>query len=335
MKTNTIVVFLLLCGAEIAAQTRNKTITGKPPEEVKSTAVRPNGMENAGRRNIDRFEIVVSASQGKAIAGYNDPRYVADDKSDYLKSNAISGNVDFVINVPFKPGDSAFEQNFKELFTDLDFLRFGGQLTGRTILEGQSIFIPRTNAPINAEEVRRTLPSATQPGFGFFFGVGGPSIVIDLGVNISAPIEYEGSRTRRLIDANGNLLLDASGNALTEQVPGRGGSFGAVVALPTFKLLWGARNNLQFAVSAGRDTFAFHRDYIQTYFRVPIVSFLKLDFGAGLYPTASIFLQPNIEMGPVTVGLRGGISLNYYDSEIKRVSLVDAIYFGGSLSARF
>lgn len=180
-----------------------------------------------------------------------------------------------------------------------------------------------------------TLNSATRPGIGFFFGFGKRDLEVDLGITMSLAFENEGSRTRRIVDANGNPVLDGSGNVTTEQVAGRGLFISNAFVLPTFRLAYGARGNMQFIVAAGRELFEFQRDYVQSYFRIPVVSFLKFDIGVGFFPNATLFMQPNFDIGPVTLGIRGGVTLNYYDSELKRVSIPDAIYFGVSLSGRF
>lgn len=283
----------------------------------------------------DRFEIFASYAQGKKLVGFTDPRYVANDKTDYLESDALTANLEFTFKVPYQIKGNPSDSTLQEFFHGTEYLRIGGQLTGWSILSAQSVAIPKTGAPINGQAVSANLNSATRPGIGFFFGIGKRDLEVDLGITMSLAFENEGSRTRRVVDANGNVQTDASGNVVTEQVPGRGLFISNAFVLPTFRMVWGARGNLQFYLTAGREMFEFQRDYIQSYFRLPLASFFKFDIGVGFFPTATLFLQPNFELGPVMLGIRGGITLNYYDSELKRVSITDAVYFGASLSGRF
>lgn len=342
----TIIASLAFCLAlPLAAQGKNRGIQTKGAQK---TPLKPADAvlvpENPPKPLIpepppmvlnERYEIFTSFSQGKKLVGFTDPRYVANDKTDYLKSDAVTGNLEFTVKVPYQIKGSANDSTLQEIFHGTEYLRIGGQLTGWSILSGQAVSIPKTGAPINGQAVSATLNSATRPGIGFFFGFGRRDLEVDLGMTMSLAFENEGSRTRRVVDAAGNPVLDGSGNVTTEQVAGRGLFISNAFVLPTFRLAYGPRGSLQFIVAAGRELFEFQRDYVQSYFRIPVVSFLKFDIGVGFFPNATLFMQPNIEIGPLTLGLRGGITLNYYDSELKRVSIPDAIYFGISLSGRF
>lgn len=331
MKTIIAIAVLLLTGAGITAQNKTRTPGAKPPEEAKPVQPKSAAAETLS----ERIEIYASFSQGKKLVGFSDPRYVADDKTDYLKSEAMSANLDFTVKVPYAIRAGANDSALQELFHGTEYLRIGGQFTGWTVLNGQSVSIPKTAAPINGEAVNANLNAATRPGLGLHFGLGKRDFEVDLGIAVSLAFENEGYRTRRIIDANGNPVLDATGNVATEQVPGRGLFVANAFALPTFRLMWGAPGNLQFFVTAGRELFEFQRDYLQSYFRLPIASFFRLDLGVGFFPNATLFVQPNIILGSLTLGVRGGMTLNYYESELRRVSIPDALYFGASLSARF
>jgi hypothetical protein len=177
--------------------------------------------------------------------------------------------------------------------------------------------------------VNASIAAAARPGIGFFFGLGKKDLEVDIGVTMFLAFENEGSRTRRVTDANGNPT------GATEQVDGRGLFISNAFVFPNFKFAWGAVQNLQFFVSAGREVFDYHRDYVQSYFRLPLASAFKLDIGVGLFPAATLFLQPNFVFGPIMIGLRGGMTLNYYSAELKKVSITDAAYFGLSASGRF
>lgn len=277
----------------------------------------------------ERFEIFASFSQGTRLVGYTDPRYVASDKTDYLESPAMTANIEFSGKIPYRIKGSPSDSALQDIFAGTEYLRIGGQLNGWSILNSSSVAIPKTGAPLNADAVNANLNATTRPGLGFFFGFGKRDFEIDFGVTTALAFEYEGNRTRRVVDASGNVT------GATEEVAGRGLFIANAFVLPTFRMAWGARDDLQFFVSAGRETFEYQRDYIQTYFRIPMASFLKMDFGVGLFPNATLFLQPNLVFGNIMVGLRGGISLNYYESELRRVSINDALYFALSVSGRF
>ncbi|HNE21148.1 MAG TPA: hypothetical protein PLF85_15610 [Turneriella sp.] len=277
----------------------------------------------------ERFEIFASFSQGTRLTGYTDPRYVANDKTDYLESPAMTANIEFSGKIPYRIKGSPTDSALQDIFAGTEYLRIGGQLTGWSILNSSSVSIPKTGAPISADAVNANLNATTRPGLGFFFGFGKRDFEIDFGITTALAFEHEGSRTRRVVDANGNVT------GATEEVSGRGLFIANAFVLPTFRLAWGGRDDLQFFVAAGRETFEYQRDYVQTYFRIPVAAFLKVDFGVGLFPNATLFLQPNLVFGNIMVGVRGGITLNYYESELRRVSINDALYFALSASGRF
>lgn len=279
----------------------------------------------------ERYEIFTSYSQGKKLIGYTDGRYVGNDKTNYLKSDALTANIEFAIKIPYRIRGGRSDSTLQDIFHGTDYLRFGGQLSGWSILNGSSISAPKVGS-IAASSA--TLPAQTRPGMGFFFGFGKKDFELDIGFNMSLAFENEGSRTKYVF-VNGVQQLDASGNPITEQESGRGLFISNAFVWPTFKMFWGARDSLQYFITAGRETFEVQRDYIQTFFRLPLGAIVRLDIGAGVYPNATFFLQPNFLIGPIMLGLRGGISLNYYSDDLKRVAVTDAIYLSGSLSARF
>lgn len=299
------------------ADTAKEPMSDSPPEKL-----------------ADRFEIFAAFARGNKLVGYNDPRYVANDKTDYLQSDAMTANLEFTARVPYRVR-SGNNSALADIFDGVDLLRFGGQVTGWSILSGPGISIPKIGAPVNSDAVSAKINTATRPGLGFFMGVGKQNFEVDLGFTVSVSIENEGPRTKYVINSAGIVQTDASGNPLTEQVPGRSAGISDAFVLPTFRFVWGQRNNLQFFVSAGREQFEFQRDYLQTYFRLPVAGFFKLDLGIGLFPNATFFLQPNFEFGRLMIGLRGGIALNYYVPELRRVGLSDSLYLGASVSGRF
>jgi len=311
------------------------TTAAKPNATVAAEPVKTDGAAEAATVQVptppftERFEIFASFSQGTRLVGYTDPRYVASNKTDYLESPAMTANIEFSGKIPYRIKGSPSDSALQDIFAGTEYLRIGGQLNGWSILNSSSVSIPKTGAPLNADAVNANLNATTRPGMGFFFGFGKRDFEIDFGITTALAFEYEGNRTRRVVDASGNVT------GATEEVAGRGLFIANAFVLPTFRMAWGARDDLQFFVSAGRETFEYQRDYVQTYFRIPIAPFLKMDFGVGLFPNATLFLQPNLVFGNIMVGLRGGISLNYYESELRRVSINDALYFALSVSGRF
>lgn len=333
MKTTTLIPALLLWVAGIAAETKPK-IPLALEKALGTDAPKEPASDNSPEKPVDRFEVFAAFARGNKLVGYNDPRYLANDKTDYLKSDAMTANLEFTVRVPYRVrsgGNSALA----DIFDGVDFLRFGGQVTGWSVLTGPGISIPKTGAPISAEAVSASINAASRPGLGFFFGIGKNSFEVDLGLTVSLAFANEGSRTKYVTNGAGTVQTDGSGNYLTEQAPGRGMFISDAFVLPTFRFVWGQRNNMQFFVSAGREQFEFQRDYLQTYFRLPVAGFFKLDLGVGLFPNATLFLQPNFEFGRLMIGLRGGIALNYYVPELRRVGLSDSLYVGVSVSGRF
>jgi len=330
MKISTLLLALNMAIA--AAPLKPKNVTSEKLSEL--TAPPPTNPDQPAEPLRDRFEIFAAFARGSKLVGYNDPRYIASDKTDYLKSEAMTANLEFTGRMPYRIR-SGNNSALGDLFDGVDYLRFGGQFTGWSILSGQSIVVPKTGSPINADAVKANIDAATRPGVGFHFGIGKSNFELDLGINVSLAFANEGSRTRYVTNAAGAVQTDSSGGYLTEQVPGRGMFISDAFVLPTLRFVWGERHNLQFFVTAGRELFEFQRDYLQTYFRLPVANFFKLDLGIGLFPTATLFLQPNFDFGGVMLGIRGGLSLNYYATELRRVGFADSFYLGASASGRF
>lgn len=333
-----IALFMLFqASIPLMAQKEIKSLKKKEQAVETKSVVNIKELPGSGQSNSEtqskpfkeKYELYISFAQGKRLVGYEDPRYISEDKSDYLKSGAMTGNMEFTVKMAQRIKSSTHDSPLQSIFTGTEYLRVGGQIIGWSTLNGSSISIPKTGPPMNGIPVNASLEAATRPGIGFFFGFGGKDFEIDFGLITLLAFEREGNRTRRIIDSNGN----DTGN--TEEVPGRGLFIANAFVLPTFRLSYGEPNNLQFFISAGRETFEFHKDYLQSYFRIPSADFLSIDVGVGLFPNATLFVQPNVSLSVVTIGLRGGISLNHYTSELKRVSLTDAIYFACSVSSKF
>jgi len=333
MKTTKIVLVFAALATALGAQPKRRL---EKPEKVEKPVetIQPAPTPPPEESTADRFEIHASYAKGSKLMGYNDPRYLAADKTDYLKSDAMTANLEFTAKVPYRIRSGSLV-GITDILDGVDYLRFGGQITGWSVLTGPGISIPKTGAPASGDAVSANIDAATRPGLGFYFGVGRQNMEIDLGLTVSLAFASEGSRTKYVTDATGVVQTDAAGNYRTEQVPGRGTFISDAFVLPTFRFAWGARDSLQFFISAGREQFEFQRDYLQSYFRLPFGKIFKLDLGIGLYPNATLFLQPNFEIGRVTIGLRGGIAVNYYMPELRRVGLADSLYIGASISGRF
>lgn len=319
--------FFLLLFMNVAVSAQNETVTDSQPVQPAQVEQRTVASESAGVS--EAFEIHMSYSQGRKLVGYTDPRYVADDKTDYLESAAMTANLELLYRLPYKVKADPDRRPIENMFAGVEYLRIGMVLNGWSIQNGSSISIPAINAPVNSDAVEAELKSEFRPGLGFFIGYGKITSELDFGLTLMPSFETEGSRTRRIVDTNGNLTGE------TEEVPGRGTFITNWYVVPTFKWVYGRKRTLQFIASAGRGTYEFNRDYLQTYFRIPMWHFLSIETGIGLYPTATLFLQPNLHFGDFLLGLRGGITMNYYEDELKRVSITDTLYFALTLSAKF
>jgi hypothetical protein len=183
MKTTTLIPALLLWVAGIAAEAKPRIplVTEKP---AGADALKEPASDSLPEKLADRFEIFAAYARGNKLVGYNDPRYVANDKTDYLKSDAMTANLEFTARVPYRVR-SGSNSALADIFDGVDFLRFGGQITGWSILTGPDIAIPKIGAPVYSDAVTAKIDAATRPGLGFFFGVGKKNFEVDFGLTVS------------------------------------------------------------------------------------------------------------------------------------------------------
>lgn len=86
-----------------------------PPEAQPVTPLRypnPSNVMNFLRRS----------RRATGFEGYTDPRYVAEDKTDYLKSPAVTGNIEFTVKVPYRIKGNAADSTLREIFAGTEYL---------------------------------------------------------------------------------------------------------------------------------------------------------------------------------------------------------------------
>ncbi len=278
---------------------------------------------------LNRTTALVFYGYGKKLSGYEDPLYVAEDKSDYLKSNAhtIAAEVTFQVAHNFT-GDMPITQS-------ADHLRVGLQLSSWLTPQGKNIVIPETGAPLFTDRVEAELAAERLTGLGFFMGLGGEHFHFDGGLLMTVDIRYEEQRLRRVIDADGNPVLNPDNSVKTEYVPGRGLFISDIYLIPTLQIRYGREKDIHLYFNILRGVYQYTADFVNLTVAIPLGENFRLDSGVGLAPRATLFLQPVIRYAGFEFALKGGLILNFYEAELPRVAITDSLYGQIAVNATF
>jgi len=245
------------------------------------------------------------------LHGYTDNRYVGTDKGDYLKTTAWYGGAEYLQ---------------KGVFADVPELK-NVVLGAATNLYVQSDFSSRelyavTTPAIPLEKIlddpvdRAGRFVYTLSGFGGF-----NETWWGAEVGLSAFLKGYNEQSRQKYDPTGNKI----------SVDGRGWVFDSSLILPNFLVRLGPDNLPHFVLSLFRGNYDPGYGALLAKVVVPIQGFGSFQVGGSLYQTASIFVEPAVQMGNITASLRVGTILNYYDAAFTRVGIFEGAFLSGSL----
>jgi hypothetical protein len=256
-------------------------------------------------------ELLTFGGYHSQLFGYTDQRYVGSDKGDYLKTPAWYGGSEYLQ---------------RKVVPDVPELK-NFVLGAATNLYVRSDFSSRTlyavTTPAIAQETilgdpvdRAARFDYTLSGFGGFeeewwgFQVG-----------LSAFLKGYNEQTRQKYDASGNQV----------SVDGRGWVFDSSLILPNFLLRFGPEALPHFVASLYRGNYDPGYGALVAKVVIPFPSVGSLVVGGSLYQTASIFLEPSVQLGDTSLSLRGGTILNYYDPAFTRVGIFEGAFLSGSM----
>jgi len=260
-------------------------------------------------------KIILFGGYHSHIYGYLDQRYVDDDKSDYISTDSEQAGAEY------------FTTDFSTLSRHLKHVRLGGsvvfyrrgQLDQRTLYAVASQSIDEETIPANMDQ----WTSKFWLNFGFFGGYHRKWWGADLGLTVIVGAYDEKYRLR--YNTSGDIV----------QTSGRGILWNNATVLPNFHLRLGSEKGPHYTFDILRQDYDARYGFIQSKLVFPVVDFFTMKIGAYHYKTNAIFIEPEFSIWGVSLSLKFGTILNYYDKEVRRVGFSESLFYGGSLSYKW
>lgn len=269
-------------------------------------------------------EVTTFGGYHTQLFGYEDRRYVDGDNGDYLKTLAWYSGAEFV------------QRGVDTDSPDSQHIVLGGAV----LLYVQNAFSPRTlyavtpgaGAPAGAP----TLAEQTVP-----------SDIDDRAARFQLTGSVFGGYTDEWWGAEGGLSVFIKGfeekvrkrYARDGQIidgAGRGWVFGnGSLVLPNLRLRVGTEVLPHFIVTLHREHYDPGYGAFQARVVMPFGQLFKLQVGGSMLPTSSIFVEPTVNLGDLSVAVRGGTILNYNDEAFTRVGIFEGLFVSGAVGYRW
>ena len=105
--------------------------------------------------------------------------------------------------------------------------------------------------------------------------------------------------------------------------------------LPTAMTRFGAKDSVNFTVSLYRAINATLFDALNYALYIPVAGIFGIELGNGLLPRASMFAAGLINTEDITLKIKAATSLDYYDSNLRHVSLSDSQFYSAAAMYRW
>ena len=299
-------VFLISAGA-LAAEEESGSLKGAEPSS------RESGSVFVPKTYTDK--ILIFGGYHSHIFGYQDQRYVDEDKSDYLSTDSEQAGIEY------------YTTDFSGLSRYLKHVRMGGSVVfyrrgeydRKTLYEVVSQSIPEETVP--AEMSQWT--SRIWLNFGFFGGYHRKWWGADLGITVLVGAYDEKYRLRYAPDGS------------TVEAPGRGILWDDTLVLPNFHLRLGSEKGPHYTFDILRQDYDARYGFIQSKLVFPVYHFFTMKVGAYHYRSDAIFIEPEFNVGGFSFSFKFGTILNYYNKDIKSVGFAESLFYGGSFSYKW
>lgn len=258
------------------------------------------------------------------LFGYEDRRYVDGDNGDYLKTFAQYLGAEFV------------QRGVKTDSPDSEHIVLGGAV----LLYVQNSFSPRTlYAVVPGATAAAGAPTLSEQIV--------PSDIDDRAARFQLTGSVFGGYQDEWWGAEGGLSVFVKGfeekvrkryNRVGEIVEGdgRGWVFGnGSLILPNFRLRVGTEVLPHFVVTLHREHYDPGYGAFQARVVLPFGDLFKLQVGGSMFQTSSIFVEPTVNLGGVSLAVRGGTILNYNDKAFTRVGIFEGLFVAASAGYRW
>lgn len=270
----------------------------------------PSFGDNMKNPGLHKKSISVFSGINNTLFGYEDERFVGDDKGDYLETAGSYYGSEFYMT---GFGDSGVGRDLRFGINTNTFYR--GGYPDRTLYAIPSMGIEEYTIISDDTERSGKLYNYT----GFFFGLDRYMYGIDLGLTAGMRLYYEEKRER--YQSDGTIAEENGRGWIMDR--------GDLQINMLFRI--GPENLPHFVFERYRENY--DPVYGNTIAKIvfPVNSYFRFAGGGTLDGAASIFIEPSLMVNGFGLSLRGGSYINYYDDKLKRVGLQDTLYCSFSL----
>lgn len=241
------------------------------------------------------------------IYGYEDQRYVASDKGDYISALAGYGGIEYE-RKGLKGLDPRWEKDIL-LGGNVNFY-IQDKFSKKTLYAVPSREIPKETVP----EDRDDRESRFQLSFGFFAGYDHQWVALTGGLTAKLSGYDE---TERLKYAPDGSIMDSDG---------RGWVWDDSILLPNFYFRFGWIEYPHLVFELYRENYDPGYGSLQGKINIPAHANFHIAIGGSFWETASVFLEPSLHMKNWFLGIRTGTIINYYDDDLSRVGVFEGFY---------
>ena len=261
--------------------------------------------------SLSAQELTTFAGYHTQLHGYTDPRYLGDDKGDYLKTLAGYSGVEFVQKGPSNPQDPT--QNVVFGAAGVFFVKNGFNQVTLYAVPSKGILAQTVPPPSNQTAEFEFIAS----GFGgyeteWWSAEGGLSFFIS-GQNETYRLMFNSAGEKVEVAGRGWVFLDKR------------------TILPNLLFRIGSKVYPHFVLSLYRGHYDPGYGALQARVQVPFNRAFVLQVGGSLYQTNSVFVEPIFTWGEAQLSLRMGTILNYNNSAFTKVGILEGAFMSAAL----
>lgn len=268
--------------------------------------------QNSGKETLHTLSVYTGYH--KHIYGYEDYRYVASDKGDYISALAGYAGVEYE-RKGLKGIDPQWEDNIM-LGGNLNFY-MQDKFSQKTLYAVPSLDIEEELIPKNQDDRE----SRFQLSFGFFVGYDNDWAALAGGLTAKLSGYDE---TVRLKYAPDGSIVDSDG---------RGWVWDDSILLPNFYFRFGWVEYPHLVLELYRENYDPGYGSLQGKLNIPASKNVHIAIGGSFWETSSVFLEPSLHFDAWSIAIRAGTVINYYDDDLSRVGVLEGFY--SSLCAGF
>jgi len=265
--------------------------------------------ENMSKPGEHKKSVSIFMGFNNNLYGYEDERYVGDDKGDYLETTGSYYGAEFFLT---GFGAAGIGQDLRFGINTNNYYRGGFNNTTLYAVPSRDI----EAREIISDDIKRAGKLYNYTGF--FFGLDRYLFGIDAGLTAGMRMYYESTRQRYQKDGS------------IKDVDGRGWIMDKGELQMNMFMRVGPESMPHFIFERFRENYdpVYGNTIVKIVF--PVNQYFKFSGGGTLDSAASIFIEPAVVFNGFGLSARCGSNINYFDSDLKRVGLQDTLFFSFS-----